>query len=226
MPRASRTPCAPPRATVALVTVVTLVALAPAARPLRAQEPPERAAPRPPAPRGDRSAVRHWSHFALGAAASVLLHEAGHVGASYAAGARPSFGFDKGRPTIYSGIDAQAEPRKQFVFSSAGLTVQSVLDEIILDVPHAKGSAFERGVLAGGLGTTAFYITLGRNASVSDVTYMARTSSLSKTEVSLIYGGVAAVHALRIWRDERYGRLFARPDGEGRLRVGVDLRTR
>ena len=81
-------------------------------------------------------------------------------------------------------------------------------------------------MLAGGLGTTAFYVTLGRNASVSDVTYMARTSSLSKTEVSLIYGGVAAVHALRIWRDERYGRLFARPDADGRLRVGIDLRTR
>lgn len=179
-----------------------------------------------PAPgRAQPSAGRYWSHFVLGAAGSVLLHEAAHVGASLAMGAHPTFGLDKGRPTIYSGIDADAYPRRQFVFSSAGLTVQLVLDEIVLDVPHARGSALERGVLAGGIGTTLFYVTLGRNASVSDVTYMARTSSLSKTQVSLIYGGVAALHAVRIGRDGAYAHFFARPAADGGLRVGVGVRT-
>ena len=94
-------------------------------------------------------------------------------------------------------IDATINPHKQFIFSSAGLTVQTLLDETLLDVPHARGSVagpFERGLLAGGIGTVLFYITLGRSGSVSDVTFMANTSSLSKTQVSLIYGGMAALH--------------------------------
>lgn len=168
----------------------------------------------------------YWLRFALGAAGSILLHEAGHVGASYAMGAHPSFGFDRGRPTVYSGIDANADPRRQFVFSSAGLTAQTLLDELLLDVPHARGSALERGLLAGGIGTALFYSTLGRNASVSDVTYMARTSSLSRTDVSLIYGGMAVIHALRIHHDPRYARFWAGPAPEGGMRVGVRMSTR
>jgi hypothetical protein len=81
-------------------------------------------------------------------------------------------------------------------------------------------------VLAGGIDTALFYVTIGRTASVSDVDFMARTSSLSKTDITLIYGGVAALHAFRIHRDERYADFFVRPDvsaGKG-LRVGVDIR--
>jgi hypothetical protein len=73
----------------------------------------------------------------------------------------------------------------------------------------------ERGILAGGIGATLFYITLGRNASVSDITYMARTSSLSKTQISLIFGSVSAIHALRIWRNPRYSHFFVRPAENG-----------
>jgi hypothetical protein len=161
------------------------------------------------------------TRFALGVITSILAHEAGHVVAAYAVGGRPSFGFDKGRPTIYSGIDATLEPRKQFIFSSAGLTVQMLLDEAILDVPHHRGGAFERGLLAGGIGTVLFYTTVGRNARVSDITYMSRTSSLSRTEVSLIYGAVAALHVVRIHRDRAYAHFFAAPAEEGGMKVGV-----
>lgn len=167
----------------------------------------------------DRARFR-W-HFAFGFVTSILAHEAGHVIAAYAVGGRPSFGFDKGRPTIYSGIDASRYPQRQFIFSSAGLTVQSVLDEGILDVPHARGSAFERGILAGGIGTALFYITLGRNGPVSDVAYMARTSTLSKDQVSLIYGGIAALHAWRIHRNHAYAHFFAAPSDRGGLDVGM-----
>ncbi len=160
-------------------------------------------------------------HLLLGAATSILAHEVGHVVAAYAVGGHPSFGFDKARPTVYSGIDASREPRKQFIFSSAGLTVQNVLDELLLDVPHHRGGAFERGLLAGGIGTTLFYITLGRSGSVSDVSFMSRTSSLSKTQISLIFGGVAALHAVRIHFDRQYAHFFAAPDASGRLRVGM-----
>jgi hypothetical protein len=165
----------------------------------------------------------YWRDFALGAATSLLLHEAGHVGASLALGAHPSFGFDRGRPTVYSGIDPFVEPRKQFLFSSMGLDLQSLLDEVILDVPHQRGAPFERGVLAAGIGTALFYVTLGRSASVSDIDFMSRTSSLSKTDLTAIYGGVALVHLLRIRHDGRYAHFFVRPaprGGEG-LRVGV-----
>src|SRR5690348_12022579 len=66
--------------------------------------------------------------FALGFVSSLRAHESGHIIASYAVGGHPSFGFDRGRPTIYSGIDASIDPHKQFIFSSAGLTVQTLLD--------------------------------------------------------------------------------------------------
>jgi hypothetical protein len=164
-----------------------------------------------------------WTAFVLGFSSSVLFHEAGHVAASLALGARPRFAMEKGRPTIFSGIDSDVHPHKQFIFSSAGLTAQSVLDEGILDVRHAGGAAFERGVLAGGIGTALFYITLGRNASVSDISFMSKTSSLSKTDVSLIYGGIAALHMVRIARDGRYANFFVRPARERGLMVGVRL---
>jgi hypothetical protein len=164
--------------------------------------------------------------FALGFVSSILAHESGHVIASYAVGGHPSFGFNKWRPTIYSGIDAQLNPHKQFIFSSAGLTVQTLLDETLLDIPHAKGSIagpFERGLLAGGLGTVLFYITLGRNGSVSDVSFMSRTSSLSKNQISLIFGGIGLLQAVRIHYKDRYAHFFSFPDASGRYRIGISL---
>ena len=147
------------------------------------------------------------------------------MAAAYAVGGRPTFGFNEGRPTIYSGVDATTEPRKQFVFSSAGLTVQSLIDEGILDAPHRSSRAgpFERGVLAGGVATAFFYVTIGRTGSVSDVDFMARTSRLNKTSITAIVGGVALVHSWRIAHDSRYADFFARPAPEGGLRVGVRL---
>jgi hypothetical protein len=175
-----------------------------------------------PAPRHAR---HYWRDFTAGFAASLLAHESAHVVTSYAVGSHPTFGFDKGRPTVYSNIDPSREPEKQFLFSSMGLNVQAALDEAILDVPHAGGAAFERGVLASGIATALFYITIGRTASVSDVDFMARTSSLSKTDIALIYGGVAAMHTFRISRDGRYANFFVRPNdvSEGGMRVGVRL---
>ena len=166
--------------------------------------------------------------FASGFASSILAHESAHVIAAYAVGGKPSFGLDEGRPTIYSGIDARLEPHKQFVFSSAGLTVQSVIDEGILDAPHGAGRAgpFERGVLAGGIATSLFYVTIGRNGSVSDVAYMARTSSLSKTTLTFIYGGTALLHVWRITHNSRYADFFARPAPSGGLHIGVDISPR
>ena len=171
------------------------------------------------------SRTRWWSVFATGFASSVLAHEAGHIAAAYIVGGKPSFGFNEGRPTIYSGINATLEPHKQFVFSSAGLTVQSVLDEGILDMPHQGGpaGAFERGVLAGGIATSFFYVTIGRNGSVSDVEFMQRTSHMSKATITAIYGGVALMHTLRIAHDTRYANFFAQPDPIAGLRVGMRL---
>ena len=166
-----------------------------------------------------------WELFATGFVSSILAHEGGHIAAAYAVGGKPSFGFNEGRPTIYSGIDAGLQPHKQFVFSSAGLTVQSLIDEGILDAPHgtAPAGAFERGVLAGGIATSVFYVTIGRNGSVSDVEFMQRTSRLSKGAITAIYGGVALVHTLRIMHDRRYADFFAQPDPRGGLRIGLNL---
>ncbi|HEY8832836.1 MAG TPA: hypothetical protein VIM21_10020 [Gemmatimonadaceae bacterium] len=173
----------------------------------------------PPVSRAQESSVPHadtyWRLLALGFASSIAAHEAGHVLMSYAVGAHPYFGVDHGRPTVYSGIDSRLHPHKQFLFSAAGLTTQALLNEAILDIPHTGGGAFERGLLAGGIGTTLFYITLGRNASVSDITYMAKTSSLSKTQVSLIFGGISAIQTWRISRNPRYDHFFASATGSG-----------
>jgi hypothetical protein len=106
-------------------------------------------------------------------------------------------------------------PHKQFLFSASGLTTQALIDEAILDIPHTRGGDIERGMLAGGIGTTLFYVTIGRNASVSDITFMAKTSSLSKTQLSLIFGGVSAIHALRISRNPAYDHFFIRPAANG-----------
>ncbi len=157
----------------------------------------------------------YWKKFALGAGVSLLAHESAHILTSIALGFHPYIGFDKGRPTVYSGIDSQKYPHKQFLFSAAGLTTQALIDEALLDIPHTRGGAIERGILAGGIGTTLFYITIGRNGDVSDVAFMARTSSLSKTQLSLIFGGVSAIHAVRIWRDPAYSHFFVGPTENG-----------
>lgn len=162
----------------------------------------------------------YWSKLALGFGISLLAHESAHVLSSLAMGFHPFVGFDRGRPTVYSGIDSQKYPHKQFIFSAAGLTTQALIDELILDIPHSRGGAIERGVLAGGIGTTLFYVTIGRNGSVSDVSFMSRMSHMSKTQISLIFGGVNAIHTLRISRDPAYDHFFVGPAEDG-VRVGL-----
>ena len=168
----------------------------------------------------------YWPKLIAGGISSILAHEAGHVITSIAVGGHPHFGFDTGRPTIYSGIDSRIEPHKQFLFSAAGLVTQSMIDEAILDVPHDRGTAFERGVLAGGLGTTIFYLTIGRNGSVSDIAFIARTHAMTKTQATVLFGSVAAMQMVRISHDHHYANFFARPTADGRVAFGVNVQSR
>ncbi len=142
---------------------------------------------------------------------------------AYALGAHPYLGLEGGKPTVYSGIDAHLDPRKQFLFASAGLNVQAILDEAILDIPHHRGGAFERGILAGGIATAYFYATIGRNAGNSDITYMASTTALSRTQASLIYAALATVQTFRIAHDRHYANFFMRPSAAGSVSVGVAI---
>ena len=164
----------------------------------------------------------YWQKMALGFGISLLAHESAHFMASLVQGFHPYVAFDHGRPTVFSGIDSEKYPHKQFLFSAAGLATQALIDEAILDIPHSRGGTIERGILAGGIGTTLFYITLGRNASVSDISFMARTSSLSKTQLSLIFGGFSAIHALRMSRNPAYDHFFVRPKANG-FGVGLEF---
>ncbi len=175
-------------------------------------------------PSADQAAPsdHYWRNFAFGVGGSILSHETAHILASLALGSHPFIAFDKGRPTVFSGIDADKHPHRQFLFSASGLTTQALINELILHVRHPGGGALERGILAGGIGTTLFYITIGRNGSVSDISFMERTSSLSKTQLSLIFGGVSAIHAWRMSRDPRYDHFFVRPTGDG---LRLDSRT-
>ncbi|HEX9728417.1 MAG TPA: hypothetical protein VGA37_07940 [Gemmatimonadales bacterium] len=167
-----------------------------------------------------------WWAFTAGILTSLAAHETGHVVAALVLGASPSLGFDTGRPVIYSGIDPRLNPHDQFAFSAAGMSVQLLLNEIILDWPgHTAGLAgeFERGVLASGIGTVLFYFTVGRNTSVSDVQNMADYSGLSKWSLTAIFGGVAATDVLRIALRQRYAHFFAYPGPDHTMRVGVRL---
>jgi len=164
----------------------------------------------------------YWQKLTLGAVTSILLHESAHIAVALAVGS-PQFGFDKLRPTIYSGIDSHLEPHKQYLFSVAGLTMQSVIDEAILDIPHHRGSAFERGVLGGGIGTTLFYLTIGRRGSVSDIEYIARTHGMTRAQSTLVFGSIATLHTIRIARDPSYANFFARPRAGGGMDVGINL---
>lgn len=174
---------------------------------------------------GDSTSLspNYWRRFSYGVMTSILLHEAAHIATAFAVGGHPTFGFDKLRPTVYSGVNTGIDPHKQFLFSASGLTIQSVLDEALLDIPHTRGSAFERGILGGGIGTTLFYLTIGRRGSVSDVDFMARTHALTAAQITLIFGSVAALHSIRISRDPRYANFFARPRDDGALEVGLSL---
>ena len=162
----------------------------------------------------------YWTKLAVGFGISLFAHESAHVLSALAMGFHPYFGFDKGRPTVYSGIDSERYPHRQFIFSASGLTTQALIDELILDIPHSRGGAIERGILVGGIGTTLFYITVGRNGSVSDVSFMSRMSHMSKTQISLIFGGVNAIHVLRISRDPAYDHFFVGPSEDG-VRIGL-----
>lgn len=170
-----------------------------------------------------RLSPNYWPKLTAGAVTSVLLHESGHIAVALIIGDSPTFGFDKLRPTIYSGINSRLEPHKQFLFSAAGLTVQSLVDEGILDIPHTRGSAFERGMLGGGIGTTLFYLTLGRRGSVSDIEFMARMHGMTRTQSTLVFGGIAALHTLRISRDKHYAHFFFRPRVDGGADVGLNI---
>jgi hypothetical protein len=166
----------------------------------------------------------YWNKLWLGVTTSILLHEAAHVLTSVAVGGDPSFGFDNLRPTVYSGLSTQTDPHKQFLFSISGLVMQTLVNEAILDIPHRRGSAFERGVLGGGIGTTLFYLTIGRRGAVSDVEYIARTGGMTKAQVTLLFGSFAALHTFRISRDKHYANFFARPRGDGGMEFGIWLR--
>lgn len=193
-----------------------LIAIACVTAPLRAQSPADSAGP-------DANRSSYWKRFGAGFASSILAHEVAHVATSLALGKHPTFALSKGRPTVYSGIVLTEEPHKQFLFSSMGLNVQAALDEGILDVPHERGSAYERGVLAGGIATAFFYITIGRTASVSDVDVMARTGTLTKNQITLLYGGVALLHTIRVAHDGHYANFFLRPGAERGMKVGVRI---
>src|SRR6185312_580625 len=84
------------------------------------------------------SSPHYASILVLGATTSIALHELAHITTAVALGGHPTFGFNELRPTIYSGINVYTDPHKQFLFSSAGLDVQNLLDEAILDIPHSR----------------------------------------------------------------------------------------
>lgn len=175
-----------------------------------------------PAARSDRPVRFSWPTFATGVVTSILAHELTHVAVALAVGGRPSLGFDQGRPVIHSGIGPN-QSTKAFAFSASGMSMQLVIDEVLLNWPRSGGIAreLERGLLAGGVGTVAFYLTLGRSARVGDLQQMVTHSGLSAWGVTAIFGGVAASEVVRMALKQRYAHFFAGPARGGRVVVGA-----
>ena len=74
-----------------------------------------------------------------------------------------------------------------------------------------------------GIAFGLFYATLGRNGGGSDIAMISRTSSLSKTQASMIFVGISALHTFRISRNQRYADFFYRPSANGTMRLGVEI---
>ncbi len=165
-----------------------------------------------------------WPRFGAGVAVSIAGHELAHVVTAVALGGHPSLYFDAGRPVIHSGIDGVQHPTRCFTFSAAGMAVQLLADEVLLDWPRRDGGPgeFERGVLAGGVGTVMFYLTLGRNAAAGDVEQMHYYSGLSPWTITAIAGGLAASDLLRMVLKQQRPHFFAAPTRDGRLVVGLN----
>ena len=66
-----------------------------------------------------------------------------------------------------------------------------------------------------------FYFTIGRTASVGDVSNMVDNSGFSAWGLSAIFGGVAALDVARIALRQRYAHFFAFPGREGALHFGI-----
>jgi hypothetical protein len=164
-----------------------------------------------------------WPRFGAGLFTSVAAHELAHVVSAIALGGSPSLRLDSHRPVIESGLDGAAHPARAFTFSAAGMAAQLAASEVILDWPHdgSRAGSFERGFLAGGIATVAFYVTVGRNAKVGDMAQMERFSGLSPWTLTAIFGSVALSDAIRIVVKPRYGSLFLLPLPDRRLAVGV-----
>jgi len=171
--------------------------------------------------------VRHfsWPKFAAGFVTSLAAHETAHILTAVAMGGHVSLGFNSGRPVIQSGIDSVRHPTRQFFFSAAGMSTQLLINEVILDWPHGPGVSgeFERGVLASGIATVVFYFTVGRDSQVSDVQQMSVNSSLSKWDLTAIFGGIAATDVVRMLLKPRYAHFFAYPAPKHGLTVGMRL---
>src|SRR6185312_5916258 len=75
---------------------------------------------------------------------------------------------------------------------------------------------------AGGIGTTIFYLTIGRTGSVSDIDYIARTHAMTKTQATLLYGAIAGSHIWRMSRDSHYADFFVRARG-GSAQLGLSF---
>ena len=143
----------------------------PAAR-LHAQTPADSTAVDRPAPRAGCRTPRatYWRRMAAGFATSILAHEAAHCRHRRGRRRPPHLRLEQGTAYGLLGArrghpEAPAIPLLQHGAQRPGAPRRG-------DSRRAASGrrAFERGVLAGGIATALFYVTIGRTASVSDVT--------------------------------------------------------
>ena len=136
-----------------------------------------------------------FGDFALGFAASLAAHEAGHFVVAKSKGYE--VGHD-GLSIIYP--HAQFTHPDQLQIASAGFQTQWLLDEVALQDRGAskrKPTNFGAGMVCAQLGTTLAYLTFLKNHPRGDIVGMSQATGLSNDRLALL---LAVPGLLDAWR--------------------------
>lgn len=143
-----------------------------------------------------------WDRFALGFAAGIAAHEAGHVLVAASKGYPVSH---DGLSLTYPGVDFTRAGQLQL--ASAGFQVQWVLSELVLrdangdEHTHPPG-AFGAGVVSSYLGVSFAYLTFLKNQYNGDVYGISRATGMSHDRVALLAAIPAALDTWRLFGDD------------------------
>lgn len=143
-----------------------------------------------------------WQKFALGFAAGIAAHEAGHLAVASSKGYSISH---EGASITYPGT--VFTPAGQLQLASAGYQTQWVLSEFVLrdrngrEITAPPGS-FGAGVVCSSVGVSFAYLTFLKDQLRGDIYGMSEATGLSRDRLALMMAVPAALDAWRLFGDD------------------------